>query len=113
MSMVTISLRSIASCVSNVVNCLPGGDGRELDGCVGLIFFGVLLDDLVGGGGGSHASLRPSLRLNPLRLLGRGGSPCNEDIAILSRILLKKKKTFFSVLFDTLMTGEIFFPLNF
>lgn len=48
----------------------------------------------MGGGGGSQPSPRPPVKLNPLRLLGNGGRPCKEDIAILSCILKKAKVSF-------------------
>lgn len=90
----TISLLSIASCVSNVVSCLAGGDGLDDDWIGVLPPLCVLLEDLVGGGGGSQPSLRPPLKLNPLRLLGNGGRPCREDIAILSCMLKKARVSF-------------------
>lgn len=67
-----------------MVSCLAGGDGLD-DDVLPLLW--DLLDDLVGGGGGSPLSPRPLLRLKPLRLLGNGGNPCREDIAILSCML--------------------------
>lgn len=83
----------MANWVSRVVSCLAGGEGLELD-CVTFVgvfaLLWVLLEDLVGGGGGSTVSPLPLLRLNPLRLRGRGGNPCKEDIAILSSILQQK-----------------------
>lgn len=91
---ITISLLSIASCVSNVVSCLAGGDGLDDDWIGVLPPLCVLLEDLVGGGGGSQPSLRPPLKLNPLRLLGNGGRPCREDIAILSCMLKKARVSF-------------------
>lgn len=69
-----------------MVSCLAGGCGLDDDVLPPLW---DLLDDLVGGGGGSPLSLRP-LRLKPLRLLGNGGNPCKEDIAILSCMLKNK-----------------------
>lgn len=82
----------MASCVSSVVSCLPCGEGLEpwLDSeVVEFGVFGVLwlrLDDLAGGGGDDSPRPAP-FRLNPLRLRGSGGRPCNDDIAILSIIL--------------------------
>jgi hypothetical protein len=70
-----------------VVSCLAGGDGLDDDCTDVLPPLWDLLDDLVGGGGGSPLSPRPLFRLKPLRLLGNGGSPCKEDIAILSCML--------------------------
>lgn len=81
----------MASCVSNVVSCRAGGDGLDDDWIEVLPPLCVLLEDLVGGGGGSQPSLRPPLKLNPLRLLGNGGRPCREDMAILSCMLEKNK----------------------
>jgi len=83
----TISLLSTASWVSRVVSCLAGGDGLDDDCTDVLPPLWDLLDDLVGGGGGSPLSPRPLFRLKPLKLLGNGGSPCKEDIAILSCML--------------------------
>lgn len=71
-----------------MVSCLAGGDGLDDDWIGVLPPLCVLLEDLVGGGGGSQPSLRPPLKLNPLRLLGNGGRPCREDIAILSCMLI-------------------------
>lgn len=81
----------MASCVSNVVSCRAGGDGLDDDWIEVLPPLCVLLEDLVGGGGGSQPSLRPPLKLNPLRLLGNGGRPCREDMAILSCMLQKNE----------------------
>lgn len=81
----------MASCVSNVVSCRAGGDGLDDDWIEVLPPLCVLLEDLVGGGGGSQPSLRPPLKLNPLRLLGNGGRPCREDMAILSCMLEKNE----------------------
>lgn len=71
-----------------MVSCLAGGDGLDDDDdddCTDVLPpLWDLLDDLVGGGGGSPLS---PLRLKPLRLLGNGGNPCREDIAILSCML--------------------------
>lgn len=83
----------MASCVSNVVSCRAGGDGLDDDWIEVLPPLCVLLEDLVGGGGGSQPSLRPPLKLNPLRLLGNGGRPCREDMAILSCMLEKKRES--------------------
>lgn len=74
-----------------MVSCLAGGDGLDDDD---LPLLWDLLDDRVGGGGGSPLSPRP-LRLKPLRLLGNGGNPCKEDIAILSCILKQSAKFHF------------------
>lgn len=84
----------MASCVSNVVSCRAGGDGLDDDWIEVLPPLCVLLEDLVGGGGGSQPSLRPPLKLNPLRLLGNGGRPCREDMAILSCMLEKTRISF-------------------
>lgn len=79
-----------------MVSCRAGGDGLDDDWIEVLPPLCVLLEDLVGGGGGSQPSLRPPLKLNPLRLLGNGGRPCREDMAILSCMLKKKTRISFN-----------------